>query len=212
VASSDVDRWGNDRRKVRWVMRQLYVLGMCVFTMALSVTLIASVEPELNERLGQTAVGFGLAFSMLTVGRVIFQIPIGNLSDRVGRRRLILTGLVLLAPLTLFQGIAPTTFWLSVDRFLLGAATSLIIAPAYAMVADRRLKGLRVRQMSIMTMSFGLGIATGPLLSGTLAGTLGFQSPFLIGAVLSGIAAFCFYLLVEESNPAEARMQSGRYP
>jgi MFS family permease len=180
--------------------------------MALSVTLIASVEPELNERLGQTAVGFGLAFSMLTVGRVIFQIPIGNLSDRVGRRRLILTGLVLLVPLTLFQGIAPTTFWLSVDRFLLGAATSLIIAPAYAMVADRRLKGLRVRQMSIMTMSFGLGIATGPLLSGTLAGTLGFESPFLIGAVLSGIAAFCFYLLVEESNPAEARMQSGRYP
>ena len=66
----------------------------------------------------------------------------------------------------------------------------MIVAPAYAaMVADRGLPGLQVRQMGIMTMSFGLGVAAGPLLSGTLAGIVSFETPFLMSGALSAVAA-----------------------
>ncbi len=196
----NLDRWGNERKLVRWVNRQLYVLGSAIFVMAVSISLIAAVEPELNRRLSQTALGFGLAFSMSTFARIVFQIPIGRLSDRIGRKSLIFLGLVMLAPLSVLQGMAPTTFWLSADRFLLGAATAMIVAPAYAMVADRGLPGLQVRQMGIMTMAFGLGVAAGPLLSGTMAGVVSFETPFLVSGALSALAAFMVYVFVEESH------------
>jgi MFS family permease len=185
---------------VRWVNRQLYVLGAAIFVMALSISLIAAVEPELNRRLSQTALGFGFAFSMSTLARVVFQIPVGTLSDRIGRKPLIFLGLVVLAPSSVIQGLAPTTFWLSVDRFVLGAATAMIVAPAYAMVADRGLPGLRVRQMGIMTMSFGLGVAAGPLLSGTLAGVVSFETPFLMSGALCTMAAFMVHVFVNDSR------------
>lgn len=198
----ETDRWGNDRRVVRDTMRQLYLVGGAVFVMAVGISLIASVEPELNRRLGQTAVGFGAAFAALTVARFLTQIPLGHLSDTIGRKRLIVVGMAAMVPLVVLQGFAPTTFLLSVDRFLLGVATAAIVAPGYALVADRALPGLKVRQMSVMTMSFGLGIAAGPILSGMLAGVVSFEMPFIAGGVLSMGATLLVALFVEESNPA----------
>jgi MFS family permease len=189
----------------RQVMRQILLLGSGIFTIALAISLISALEPELNLRLAQNAIGFGIAFSMLTVGRFLTQIPIGHLSDTIGRRPLILTGMILVVPLGVLQGYAPTTFWLSLDRFLLGIATALVVAPSYAMVADLGIPGLLVRQMSMMTMSFGLGVAAGPMLSGTLAGVFGFEVPFLVGGVLSAGVLALQLLYLGESVPTRAR-------
>jgi MFS family permease len=186
-------------------LRQISLLGAGVFSMALTISLISAVEPELNARLGQTAIGFGIVFAMLTFGRFLTQIPIGSLSDRIGRRRLILLGLALVVPLGVLQGFAPTTFLLALDRFLLGIATAMVVAPSYAMVADLGIPGLLVRQMSMMTMSFGLGVAIGPLISGTLAGVFGFEVPFLVGGGLC-LAVFIlqFIYLGETVIPGRA--------
>ncbi len=194
-----------DRDRRRSVMRQVYILGFSAFVMAISISLMSAVEPELNRRLGQTAIGFGVAFSMLTIGRFLVQIPVGHWSDRIGRKRLIIAGLVAMIPLTVFQGYAPTTFWLSVDRFLLGVATAAIVAPGYAMVSDLALPGMLVRQMSVITMSFGLGVATGPMVSGLLAGTVGFEVPFLAGGAVSLIATVIVALYIRETVPAAVR-------
>jgi len=74
----------------------------------------------------------------------------------------------------------------------------MIIAPSFAMVADYGLPGLLARQMSIMTMSFGLGIAAGPLVGGTLAGSFEFEVPFILGGILSAFAALGIYLFISE--------------
>jgi MFS family permease len=199
---------GASPERARAVWRQLYILGIAVFVMAVSISLMASVEPELNRRLGQTAVGFGLAFSMLTVGRFLVQIPVGHWSDHIGRKPLLVAGLIATIPLTVLQGYAPTTFWLSADRFLLGVSTAMMVAPGYAMVVDLALPGMLVRQMSLLTMSFGFGVAVGPMLSGLLAGVAGFEVPFLVGGAGCLVATVLVSLFVRESYPKEKRLHA----
>jgi MFS family permease len=62
------------------------ILALRISTVVLdsSLSMISALENEVNHRLSQTAIGFGVAFSALTVARLVVQIPIRRLSDRIG--------------------------------------------------------------------------------------------------------------------------------
>jgi MFS family permease len=173
-------------------------LGTATFIMAAAFTMMSTLEVQFNERLNQTAFAFSVAFSALMVTRLLSQIPLGRLSDRIGRKPLIVTGLLLMAPTTALLGEVTTTFQLTGLRLIQGLASACIAAPSFALAADLAKAGSEGRQMSIVTMSFGLGIATGPLIAGVLA-VVSFELPFLIGGGLSLIAAWIVYRFVPES-------------
>jgi MFS family permease len=162
------------------------VLGAAVatFLMAASFSMVTTLENEFNARLDITAVGFGVAFSALMVGRLVSQVPLGRLSDRIGRRPLILGGLLATAPVTMALGLAASLGQLIVLRVAQGVAAAAIAAPAFAVVGDLSKAGGEARQMSIVTTGFGLGIAMGPLVSGVLA-VRSFELPFLVLGVLN---------------------------
>jgi MFS family permease len=167
--------------------------------MASSLSMIAALETEFNARLSQTALGFGIAFSALTVARLFVQIPVGRLSDRIGRKKLIVLGLVALAPLTFLFGHVGTTMQLINLRLLQGVATALIAAPAFALAADLARKGGEGREMSFLTMGFGLGMGVGPLIAGVLGGYLGFEVPFYVVGAMCLVAAWVVAIWAEES-------------
>ncbi len=152
--------------------------------MASAFSMITTLENEFNARLQQTALGFGIAFSALTVTRLIFQIPLGRLSDRIGRKPVIIAGLVLMAPATGIMGYVTTTLQLTGLRGLQGLASAAIAAPAFALAGDLSKEGGEGQQMGLLAMGFGLGIAVGPLIAGALA-VQSFALPFLIGGALS---------------------------
>ena len=161
--------------------------------------MISALENEFNERLSQTALGFGVAFSALTVSRLFVQIPIGRLSDRIGRKGLIIGGLVALAPLTVLFGYVTTTEQLVGLRLLQGVATAGVAAPAFALAGDLARKGGEGREMSFLTMGFGLGMGMGPLIAGGLAGYVGFTTPFWVFGAAALIAAIWVWRWAEES-------------
>jgi MFS family permease len=173
-------------------------LGAATFVMAAVFTMMSTLEVQFNERLDQTAFAFGIAFSALMAGRVLSQIPLGHLSDRIGRKPLILGGLLLMAPATALLGEVTSTFQLTGLRLIQGLASAGIAAPAFALAADLSRAGGEGRQMSIITMGFGLGIAVGPLIAGILA-VVSFELPFLIGGALSLLAAWIVYRNVPET-------------
>jgi MFS family permease len=168
---------------------------------------MSALENEFNARLSQTALGFGIAFSALTVARLFVQIPLGRLSDRIGRKKLIVGGLLALAPLTVLFGYVTTTLQLVNLRLVQGVATACISAPAFALASDLARKGGEGREMSFVTMGFGLGMGVGPLIAGALGGYLGFEVPFYVVGVLALVAAWMVGRWAEESiKPGEWRM------
>jgi MFS family permease len=173
-------------------------LGFGTLVMAISFTLIVPLEQQFNMHLNETATAFGIAFSALMIARILIQIPLGRVSDRLGRRPLIIVGLILMAVATAPMGLIRTTGELVGLRVLQGVASACIAAPVFALAGDLSSSGGEGRQMSIVTMGFGLGIALGTLSAGLLA-VYSLALPFYLGACLSLLAAWVIHRNVPET-------------
>ncbi len=172
--------------------------ALATFVMACCFSMVTTLENEFNARLEMTAIGFSIAFSMLMVGRLIFQVPLGHFSDKWGRKPFILGGLVLMALTTIVLGEVQTMSQLVIVRLLQGVAAAGVAAPAFALAADLSKTGGEGRQMSVVTMGFGLGIAVGPMLAGVLA-VFYFELPFLVIGIASLFGAWIVYQHMPET-------------
>jgi MFS family permease len=183
--------------------RRLYAngmpaLGFATFVMAGSFAMIAPLEQRINTLLNESPTVFGVAFSALMVARIIVQFPLGRLSDRKGRKLLIVAGLALLAIATLLIGLATATWQFIALRMVQGIASGGIAAPVFALAGDLSRAGGEGRQMSIVTTGFALGISMGTLSAGILA-VYSLALPFVVIGVMGLIAAVMVYSLVPET-------------
>jgi MFS family permease len=174
--------------------------GFATLTMAIAFSMITTLENQINSRIGQSASAFGLAFSAMMVSRLAFQIPLGRLSDRLGRKPLIVAGLLLMTPVTVLLGFAGSTPALVALQLFQGLGAAAIAAPAFALAGDLSAPGQEGRKASIVTMGFGLGIAVGPLIAGFL-GAVNIHLPFYIGGALLASAALGVLRFAEETAP-----------
>ncbi|WP_049971550.1 MFS transporter [Haladaptatus cibarius] len=176
----------------------VFTLGLTTLFLAISIALLATIEPTINDRLDQGKTWFGLQFAAFVLAQVALQAPVGRASDRFGRRPFIIAGMVILVPATFVQGFVDTSVQMLVARLLQGVAGALVFAPALALAGDLAREGQSGTQLSILTMAFGLGTAIGPLASGFLV-RYGFEMPFEFGAALAALGAVLVYTQVEET-------------
>lgn len=175
----------------------IFILGVATLVMAACIALLASIEPIVNEHLGQDARWFGVQFAVFILSLAAVQPVVGKASDHWGRRGFVIWGLVLLAPTTLAQGLAATPWQMVFARLAQGVAGAMIFAPALALAGDLTAEGQSGLQLSVLTMAFGLGLSAGQLLSGFLVGW-GYLVPFAVGASLAAGAALLVTREVEE--------------
>ncbi|WP_152041232.1 MFS transporter [Salinigranum salinum] len=176
----------------------VFALGIGTFCMAIGIALFATLEGQVNERLSQGTFLFGVQFGAVVIANVVFQIPVGRASDRVGRRPFLLAGFLLLIPSVAAQGFVTDSLLMVVARFVQGAAVAMVFAPSLALAGDLAGEGESGTTLSVLTMAFGLGVAFGPLLSGFLE-RFGFAVPFVFGAVLAVLAFVITYSQVDET-------------
>ncbi|MFC7199639.1 MFS transporter [Halospeciosus flavus] len=193
-----------DREREDKLLDPVFTLGLASLFMAIGIALLSPLEHLINTTLGQTATMFGIEFSAFVLAQVLFQAPIGSWSDTYGRRPFILAGLLLLVPTTLVQGFVTTPAGMIVARFIQGVAGAAVFAPAMALAGDIAHGRSSGTTLSILTMSFGLGTAIGPLSAGYLAGVpipfgTSYATPFVFGAVLAFLGFLLVYSQVDET-------------
>ncbi|HEX3810765.1 MAG TPA: TCR/Tet family MFS transporter [Rhizomicrobium sp.] len=127
----------------------------------------------------------------------------GNLSDRFGRKPVLIASLLALGADYLITGLAPTIWWLFIGRTLSGmAGASYTVANAY--IADVTPPEKRSQSFGLVGAAFGLGFAVGPALGG-LIGQYGARLPFYVSAALAVCNALYGLLVLKESLPPERR-------
>ena len=172
--------------------------AIAMMAMASAFSVMATLEKQFDEMLGIDAFLFAIALSSSTVSRLLCQVPLGWLSDRHGRRPIIIGGLLLLIPAIALQGWSTSLWQVVVLRIVQGIASAGVAAPAFALAADETRSGGQGRQLSITTVGFSLGLAVGPLLGGFLVGYF-FALPFVMVAVLCLVAAWLVYRYAPET-------------
>lgn len=128
---------------------------------------------------------------------------IGNLSDRFGRRPVLLAAIFALGIDYLIQAAAPVFWWLVIGRIIAGI-TGASFSAAYAYIADVTPPERRAASFGMMGMAFGIGFVVGPALGG-IVGSFGPRLPFYLAAALA-LGNFLFGLVfLRESLPVENR-------
>jgi MFS transporter, DHA1 family, tetracycline resistance protein len=121
---------------------------------------------------------------------------LGNLSDRFGRRPVLLFALLALGCDYLIMGFAPVIAWLFAGRLIAGMAGASF-TPAYAYVADITEPARRAQSFGLMGAAFGIGFIVGPAIGGLL-GSLGPRAPFFAaGGIALGNATLGYFALPE---------------
>lgn len=127
----------------------------------------------------------------------LFSPILGNLSDRWGRRPILLLSLVGLAFDYLLMAWAPTLIWLFVGRVLSGICGAAM-GTATAYVTDITPKEKRSQRFGLIGAAFGLGLIVGPVIGGEL-GELGARAPFYLAAILATANVVFGYFVLPES-------------
>jgi DHA1 family tetracycline resistance protein-like MFS transporter len=186
----------------------LVFVAVTVLIDTIGFGLILPVLPKLlvdltGESVNRVSVyGGWLAFAYAAIQFLCAPI-LGNLSDRYGRRPVLLFAIGALGIDYLIMGVAPTLGWLFLGRSIAGIAGASF-TPAFAYVADMSPPDRRAQNFGLMSASFGIGFILGPALGGVLGG-LGPRAPFFIAAVLSLVNFVYGSLVLAESLPPAKR-------
>src|SRR6266704_3232708 len=144
---------------------------------------------------------FGTAWALM---QFVFSPVHGMLSDRFGRKPVILISNFGLSLDYILMALAPTLWWLFAGRIISGICAGSISA-AYAYIADVTPADKRAARFGMLGVAFGAGFIFGPALGG-LAGSIDPRLPFWIAAGLGLANALYGWLILPESLPKDKRM------
>ncbi|MEJ6746514.1 MAG: TCR/Tet family MFS transporter [Yoonia sp.] len=175
---------------------------------SMGIGLIMPVMPDLIQELeagdlGQAALWGGILAAIFAVMQFLFGPVIGGLSDRFGRRPVLLIALVVMAFDYVLMAVAGT-IWLLVIGRIIGGITAATQSTASAYMADISKPEDKSANFGLIGAAFGMGFVLGPLMGGLLA-EYGTRAPFWAAAVLAGANAIFGYFALPETVTDQIR-------
>jgi len=163
---------------------------MTAFSAALGLAIISPFLPELVEHHGANGFWIGMVFAGFGISRGIITPFIGKVSDKIGRKVFVVSGLFVYAAVSFFYPKASNVYFLVLVRLIHGLSAGMILPIVMAYVGELARRGKEGLTMGMFYTVFYFGVATGPLIGGELAQRCGFASVFYAMAALAGLTFF----------------------
>ncbi len=181
--------------------KQLLTLLLVVFIDMVGFGIVIPILPLLITKNGGSAILVGAIIAAFSLFQFIFAPILGRLSDKYGRKPVLILSSFLNSASYLLIFIYPQIWVLFAARMLAGVGSSNIsVAQAY--IADSSSTHERTKVFGMMGAVFGLGFIVGPLLGGIVSAQYSISAAFIIPAVLSFINAILIFFILPESNNA----------
>ncbi len=196
--------------------RNLYILAFTLVIMMLGLGVVIPIMPFYVENLGAGGTELGLLAASYAAMRLIFGPVWGGLSDRYGRKPILMIGVLGYGIAMILFGISTRLWMLFASRILSGILSSATSPTTMAYIGDSTSPEERGRGMGLLGAAMGLGTILGPGLGGLLGGE-SLSLPFFIAGGGSFLALGLIALLLPESHPKAARQapattaESGRF-
>lgn len=176
-------------RRATWSLASIYALRMLGLFLIMPVMSLFAEQME-----GSTPSLIGLSIGIYGMTQALLQIPFGLVSDRVGRKKIIIFGLLLFCLGSVIAAVSTTIYGIIIGRAVQGSGA--IAGPIMALMADLTQEVHRTKAMALIGasigVSFGVAIAAGPV----IAGFIGIHGLFWMIAVLSLLAILVILFLV----------------
>jgi len=190
----------------------LFVLFLSVFIDLIGFGIVIPLLPYYAKSFGATASTITLLFSIYALAQFVTTLFVGSLSDRVGRRSLLLLSLAGSGIAYLWFALANSLLALFLARALAGAMSySIVIAQAY--IGDITTPENRSKGMGVIGAALGLGFTLGPALSGILVGLGGDNPNLRLPITISALLSFVAFLLAWKMLPeSQSRAEPSKNP
>ena len=189
----------------------IFVIFTTVVLDSMGIGIIIPVMPALfaevtgSEKISDIAIWGGLLASTFALMQFIFGPILGALSDKYGRKPILLLALFVMAAYYLLMGFAQTLWLLFLGR-LIGGITAATHATANAYMADISSPEEKAARFGMLGAGFGLGFVLGPLIGGLL-GEWGPRAPFFAAAMLAAANGVLCYFVLKESLKSKNRRE-----
>ncbi len=186
--------------------KQLSLLFLAIFIDLVGFGMVIPILPFAAERFGADGFMLGIFVASFSLMQFIFSPFWGTLSDKIGRRPVILIGLLGGSVSFLVFGLSQNLELLFISRILSGIFTAATLPTVQAYIADLTAEKDRARGFGFINMAFGLGFIFGPAIGGLLSSN-GFLFPALVASGLSFVNFLGALIWLPESHTSEKRVK-----
>lgn len=179
----------------------LYILMFNMFIAMSGIGLVIPVMPQYLETFGVAGQALGFIVASFAFGQFLFSPLAGDLSDTLGRKKLIIVGLIIFSASQLWFGLATHEWMLYAARFISGIGGAFLIPATMAFVADITTLEERGKGMGFLGASMSLGFMIGPAIGGFLA-KVSLTFPFYMASVAAVIAAIISIIILPDIKNA----------
>ncbi len=185
------------------------MLAMASGVIMTGFMMLLPLLPEYAGQLGFSEYEIGLLVAAFFFGRVLFQFPLGVLSDYVGRREIMSASLLLFAAITAAFALTTDAFLMIILRLMQGVAASGFTVGSQSYINDRTPTEFRGLANGVISSAINIGVIAGPILGATLSQGFSYQTPFLVAGVL-GAVCFVVSLAIPHMDVRQAQAKSGK--
>jgi len=192
-------------------MHQVVMLAVSLSILQVGFGFVTPVFPVYITELGMGGIELGVLAASFALTRILLAGPLGGLSDRIGRKRVLVFSLLGFAVANVIYAFAQSAVVMIAARALEGAVSAGFFPAANAFVSDMTTPKNRGTAMGYLSTGNMVGFVVGPVIGGVLAEYLGIRLPFIVAALASVLTMLLLYLLIQEPIK-KATEDSRRHP